>query len=471
MFFEHIYDKSLAQGSYLVGCQATGEAIVIDAKRDIDTYLKIAELNKLRITHIAETHIHADFLSGSRELAAVTGADMYLSDEGGKDWQYEFDHEGLKDGDVIKVGNLSLVVMHTPGHTPESISFLLTDHPASDKPIMVFTGDFVFVGDIGRPDLLEKAAGLMGTKEAGAKQMFESLKKFEALPEYVQVWSAHGAGSACGKALGAVHSSTVGYEKIRNWAFQYGDDEQGFTDYLLADQPEPPKYFAMMKHLNKVKRPLLVEVPNHPKLTKEQFLSAHQKGIKLIDTRNKLDFAEGHIPNSLNIQGNNSFSTWAGWLMNYEEQFMLVANEDEIEDLTRKLMRIGLDNVYGYVSNINDLGVELQKADVISREEFKSYLNNDNVQIVDVRGVTEYEAGHVPGADNVFVGTIEDNLDKIKRDRQVIVHCQAGDRSAVAYSVLARNGYTRVKNYMGGMQAWVSNNETVNRATPTPLSV
>ena len=464
-------DKSLAQGSYLVGCQATGEAIVIDAKRDIDTYLEIAALNKLRITHIAETHIHADFLSGSRELAAVTGGDMYLSDEGGEDWQYEFAHEGLKDGDVIKVGNLSLVVMHTPGHTPESISFLLTDHPASDKPIMVFTGDFVFVGDIGRPDLLEKAAGLIGTKEAGAKQMFESLKKFEALPEYVQVWSAHGAGSACGKALGAVHSSTVGYEKIRNWAFQYGDNEKGFTDYLLADQPEPPKYFAMMKHLNKVKRPLLVEVPNHPKLSKEQFLSAYQKGIKLIDTRNKLDFAAGYIPNSLNIQGNNSFSTWAGWLMNYEEQFMLVADEDQMDDLTRKLMRIGLDNVYGYVTNVNDLGVKLETADVISREEFKTYMNNDNVQIVDVRGVTDYESGHVPGADNVFVGTIEDDLDKIRRDRQVIVHCQAGDRSAVAYSVLARNGFTRVKNYMGGMSEWVSNNETVNCTTHVSLSV
>ena len=471
MFFEHIYDKSLAQGSYLVGCQATGEAIVIDAKRDIDTYLKIAELNKLRITHITETHIHADFLSGSRELAAVTGADMYLSDEGGKDWQYEFDHEGVKDGDVIKVGNLSLVVMHTPGHTPESISFLLTDHPASDKPVMVFTGDFVFVGDIGRPDLLEKAAGLIGTKEAGAKQMFESLKKFESLPDYVQLWSAHGAGSACGKALGAVHSSTVGYEKIRNWAFQYGDNEQGFTDYLLADQPEPPKYFAMMKHLNKVKRPLLVEVPNHPKLTKEQFLSAHQKGIKVIDTRNKLDFAAGYVPNSLNIQGNNSFSTWAGWLLNYEEQFMLVADEDQMEDLTRKLMRIGLDNVYGYISDINDLGIKLEKADVISREEFKTYMNNDNVQIVDVRGITEFESGHVPGAHNVFVGTIEDHLDKIRRDRQVIVHCQAGDRSAVAYSVLARNGYTRVKNYMGGMSEWVTHNETVNCATPSSVGV
>lgn len=454
MFFQHVYDKSLAQGSYFIGCQATGEAIVIDAQRDIDVYLDIAEQNNLRITHIAETHIHADFLCGSRELAAVTGANMYLSNEGGEDWQYEFPHIGLKDGDLIKVGNLSLQVMHTPGHTPESISFLLTDHPATDKPVMVFTGDFVFIGDIGRPDLLEKAAGLIGTKEAGAKQMFQSLKKFAALPEYVQVWSAHGAGSACGKALGAVHSSTVGYEKIRNWAFQYGEDEAAFTDYLLADQPEPPKYFAMMKHLNKVDRPLLVEVPKHPKLTKEQFLAAYERGIKVIDTRNKLEFAQGFIPNSLNIQGNNSFSTWTGWLLNYQEQFVLIADESQMEDLTRKLMRIGLDNIYGYISDVNDIGIELQKADFISLDEFKSYIGKENVQIVDVRGLTEYEAGHITGADNVFVGTLQDNLDKISKDKQVIIHCQAGDRSSIAYSVLAKHGFNNIKNYVGGMKEW-----------------
>src|SRR5690554_7484105 len=181
MFFQHVYDESLAQGSYIIGCQVAGEAIVIDAQRDIDVYLEIAEQNNLKITHVTETHIHADFLSGTRELVAVTGADMYLSDEGGEDWQYEFDHIGLKDGDIIKVHNLTLEVMHTPGHTPESISFLLRDHPATDEPVMVFTGDFVFVGDVGRPDLLEEAAGLVGTKELGAKQMFESLNKFAAL--------------------------------------------------------------------------------------------------------------------------------------------------------------------------------------------------------------------------------------------------------------------------------------------------
>ncbi|WP_134092100.1 rhodanese-like domain-containing protein [Olivibacter sp. XZL3] len=456
MFFQHVYDKSLAQGSYVIGCQATGEAIVIDAQRDIDVYLEIAKQNNLRITHIAETHIHADFLCGSRELAAVTGATMYLSDEGGEDWQYQFPHNGLKDGDIIRVGNLTLEVLHTSGHTPESISFLLTDHPATDKPVMVFTGDFVFVGDIGRPDLLEKAAGLIGTKEAGAKQMFQSLKKFAALPEYVQVWSAHGAGSACGKALGAVHSSTVGYEKIRNWAFHYGEDEQAFTDYLLADQPEPPKYFAMMKHLNKVNRPLLVEVPKHPRLSKEAFIHAYENGLTIIDARNKADFAAGFIPRSLNIQGNNSFSTWAGWLLNYQQQFMLVCDDSQIEDLTRKLMRIGLDNIYGYISDVHDLGIELQTADVIALDEFKTYIGKEDVQVVDVRGATEYETAHVAGADNVFVGTLPDNLDKISKEKQVVIHCQAGDRSAVAYSILAKNGFENVKNFSGGMKEWLA---------------
>jgi len=454
MFFQHIYDKSLAQGSYFIGCQKTGEAIVIDAQRDIDIYLDIARQNSLRITHITETHIHADFLCGSRELAAVTGATMYLSDEGGKDWQYQFAHKGLTDGSIIRVGNLTLKVMHTPGHTPESISFLLTDHPATDQPVMVFTGDFVFVGDIGRPDLLEKAAGIMGTKEAGAKQMFQSLKKFAALSGYVQVWPAHGAGSACGKALGAVASSTVGYEKIRNWAFRYGEDEQSFTDYLLADQPEPPKYFAMMKHLNKVERPLLTAVPKHPKLSKEQFISAYEKGIKVIDTRNKAAFANGFIPGSLNIQGNNSFSTWCGWLLNYQEQFMLVADDTQMEDLTRKLMRIGLDNIYGYVSDVQELGLDLQRANLIDITEFASCIGKKDVQIVDVRGATEYEAEHIEGADNVFAGTLTDNLYKIDRDKQVVIHCQAGDRSAVAYSILARNGFKNVKNFSGGMKEW-----------------
>lgn len=454
MFFKHIYDKSLAQASYLIGCQATGESIVIDAKRDVDTYLQIAKENNLKITHITETHIHADFLAGSRELAALTGAQMYLSDEGGPEWQYEFPHKGLKHGDQIKVGNLTLEVLHTPGHTPESISFLLTDHPATDEPVMIFTGDFVFVGDVGRPDLLEKAAGYAGTQEKGAHEMYASVKDFAQLPSFLQVWPGHGAGSACGKALGAVPSSTVGYEMKRNWAFQYENDEDGFVEYLLEGQPEPPKYFAMMKKLNKVDRPLLTEVPKHKELSSEELSAAMQKGMTVVDTRNKADFAEGFLPGSLNIQNNNSLSTWAGWLLDYEKPFILIAEEGDMEELTRKLMRIGLDNIQGYfpVAKLSEL--ELEKADVIDIEEFKSYIGQPDVQIVDVRGKTEFEAGHVKGAENNFVGTLPQNLDKIDRDKQVVIHCQAGDRSSVAYSVLRKNGFRNVKNYSGGMKEW-----------------
>jgi len=464
MFFQHIYDKSLAQASYFIGCQKAGVAAVIDPKRDVDTYIEIAKQNNMKITHIFETHIHADFLAGSRELAALTGAQMYLSAEGGPGWEYEFPHIGLKDGTIVKVGNLKLEVLHTPGHTPESISFLLTDTPASDEPVMLFTGDFVFVGDIGRPDLLEKAAGLKGTQDAGAHQMYKSLQRFNALSDFIQVWPGHGAGSACGKALGAVPSTTVGYEKARNWAFRYANNEDGFVKFLLTDQPEPPKYFAMMKKLNKVDRPLLTEVPKLKKLSNDELKEAMAKGIKLIDTRNKTEFEKGFIPESINIQGNNSFATWAGWFLTYEEPFILLADESQLDDLTRKLMRIGLDNIYGYIPSVNEwekAGGRIDKAKVISLTEFKPLYENNGIQLVDLRGVAEYNSGHIKGAENIFVGSLLNNLDKISKDKKVVIHCQGGDRSSIAYSLLAKNGYANILNYSAGMNEWINEGNPV----------
>jgi len=472
MFFQHVYDKTLAQASYVVGCQKEGVAIVIDPKRDVDTYLQIAKENKLKITHIAETHIHADFLAGSRELQALTGAELYLSDEGGEGWEYEFPHVGLKDGSVFYVGNLKFEVIHTPGHTPESISFLLTDVPATKEPVMLFTGDFVFVGDIGRPDLLEEAAGLIGTKEAGAKEMYRSVENFRDLPDHLQVWPGHGAGSACGKALGAVPSTTVGYEKIRNWALQFEEDRKGFVDYLLADQPEPPKYFAMMKKLNKVDRPLLTEVPTPKRLSKKEFQAAMTKGIKVIDTRNKLDFAAGYIPGTLNIQNNNSFPTWMGWFVSYDEPFILIAEDEKLDKLVRMLMRIGLDNIYGYVPNVDvwkELGKELATEPIIDLAELKELLKTGNPQIVDLRGATEYKAGHLEGADHVFVGTLEQNLDKVSRDRDVIIHCKTGDRAAIGYSILAKHGFRNVKNYLAGYAEWIGNGNPVVEEEPVTV--
>jgi hydroxyacylglutathione hydrolase len=464
MFFQHIYDKSLAQASYFIGCQKAGVAAVIDAKRDVDTYLEIAKANNMKITHIFETHIHADFLAGSRELAKLTGAELYLSDEGGEGWEYEFPHHGLKDGAKIQLGNLTFEVLHTPGHTPESISLLLTDNPASKEPVMLFTGDFVFVGDIGRPDLLEKAAGITGTANAGAHQMYKSINKFSALADYIQVWPGHGAGSACGKALGAVPSTTVGYEKARNWAFQYTNNEKGFVKYLLEDQPEPPKYFAMMKHLNKVDRPLLTEVPKLKQLSIVELKGAMAKGMKLIDARDKVDFAAGYIPGSINIQGNNSFATWAGWLLKYDEQFILLADESQLDDLTRKLMRIGLDNIYGYVGSAKvwtDAGGTLEKANVISLAQAKELITNNGVQVIDLRGAAEYNAGHIAKAENVFIGTLPDNLDKVSKEKKVIIHCQSGDRATIGYSILAKNGFKNVSNFSGSINEWVNAGEPV----------
>ncbi|HRO08422.1 MAG TPA: MBL fold metallo-hydrolase [Saprospiraceae bacterium] len=464
MLFEHIYDKSLAQASFFIGCQAHGVAAVIDPKRDIDTYLQIAEQNNMKITHIFETHIHADFLTGSRELAALTGAKMYLSDEGGPDWQYQFAHEGLHHGDKVTMGNLIFEVLHTPGHTPESISFLLTDTPASKEPVMLFTGDFVFVGDIGRPDLLEKAAGMIGTQDVGAVQMYDSIKAFEALPDYIQVWPGHGAGSACGKSLGAVPSTTVGYERIRNWALQYGDDKAGFIDYLLSDQPEPPKYFAMMKKLNKVDRPLLTSVPTLKKLTSAELTDAMNKGIKVIDTRLKTEFGEGFIPGSINIQGTNSFSTWAGWFLNYEEPFILVAPEDQHDDLVRKLMRIGLDNIMGYIPSTETFtsnGGKLSTVQYMDMDALKAEVEHAGTQIVDLRGLTEFNAGHIKGANHIFVGTILDNLDKINKDKKIVIHCQGGDRATIGYSLLKGKGFNNVYNYTAGMNEWVAEQNEV----------
>lgn len=256
MLLRYLYDTNLAQASYLVGCQRTGEALVVDPNRETARYLEVAEREGLRITAVTETHIHADFLSGARQLAARAGARLLLSDEGGPDWLYGFEHEGLRDGGTFMVGNVRIQVMHTPGHTPEHLAFLLTDTANADEPMGLFTGDFLFVGDIGRPDLLETAAGVAATKEPSARTLFRSLQKVRGLPDWLQVWPGHGAGSACGKALGAVPSTTLGYELRFNWAFGI-EDENEFVRQVLKGQPEPPRYFAEMKRINRDGPPIL----------------------------------------------------------------------------------------------------------------------------------------------------------------------------------------------------------------------
>src|SRR5689334_20107845 len=254
MILERLFDDLLAQASYLIGCEETHTAIVIDPNRDVAQYVELAKAKKLTITHVTETHIHADFLSGARELARQTNAQLIVSGSGGRDWQYGFAAAAgarlVRHNDTIDVGTVHITVRETPGHTPEHICFLVTDRTLSDRPVGMATGDFIFAGDVGRPDLLEKAANVHGASEMLAKALFQSLRATRNLPDYLQLWPGHGAGSACGKSLGAMPSTTLGFERVSNWAFQI-EDEAEFVAESIAGQPEPPTYFARMKRLNR----------------------------------------------------------------------------------------------------------------------------------------------------------------------------------------------------------------------------
>ena len=465
MLLKHIYDPKLAQASYLIGCQATGEAVVVDPNRDVEQYLRLAEAEGVRITHVTETHIHADFVSGARELAQRSGARLLLSDEGDANWKYAFAGEAgaelLHDGDVFMVGNLRFEVLHTPGHTPEHLSFVVTDTPATDQPMGVLTGDFVFVGDVGRPDLLEKAAKVVGTMEAGARTLFRSLQRFKQLPDHLQIWPGHGAGSACGKALGAVPTSTLGYERIANWGLGVADEEE-FVRMVLAGQPEPPKYFAEMKRINKVGPAILGGFHRPPLLTFGGLAALLERGELVVDTRPAIAYAAGHLPGTINIPLDKSFNTWAGWLVPYDRDFHLVVDTESVhavDEAVRDLAMIGLDRIAGVfdgqvVQEWSGAGRPLATVPQISVPELAERVRRGEAAVLDVRGRAEWEAGHLPGVANVPVGYLTEHLDELPRDRPLVVHCQAGARSAIAASVLQAHGFDNVVNLTGGYAAW-----------------
>lgn len=471
MLLKYFYDNKLAHASYMVGCQATGEALVVDPGRDIAPYLQAAQDNGMKIVAVTETHIHADFLSGARELAEQTGAKLYLSDEGDENWKYQYldgyDHQLVYDGSTFKVGNIKLEVLHTPGHTPEHISFLVTDTAGANQPIGLFTGDFVFVGDIGRPDLLEEAAGIKGTAEPGARRMFQSLQRFRALPDFVQVWPAHGAGSACGKALGAIPSSTVGYEKLFNWAFQV-DDEDQFVKALLAGQPEAPKYFAMMKKLNKEGPAVLGGLPQPERLDDQRLAHVLAEGLTVVDTRSADDFAKGHIPGTINIPKDNAFTNWAGWLLTYDQPFYLIVDEASVASLVRNLISIGLDNIAGV---FEPEGVarqaELQHYDSVSLAQIADKMVKGEVVVLDVRGTSEWNEGHIPGARHIMLGYLPERISEIPTDKPVVVHCRTSNRSAIGASLLQANGFKEVIKLNEGYQGWAKAHLPIERNVGT----
>jgi hydroxyacylglutathione hydrolase len=481
MFLKRFYDEGLAQASYLIGCAATDEAIVIDANRDLQQYLDAAKVERLRITHVTETHIHADFVSGSRELAKVTGARLLLSAEGGPDWQYGFAASDratlLRDGDVIKVGNIRLEVMHTPGHTPEHLAFLVTDTAGASEPMGIVSGDFVFVGDVGRPDLLERAAKVANTMEVGARQLFRSLERFRALPDWIQVWPGHGAGSACGKSLGAVPTTTVGYERRYNWAV--GTTAEGdFVELVLAGQPEPPAYFAEMKRINRDGPAILGGFPK-PAVGDVTTLGAalNSRRAIVVDTRRADAFATGHVAGTLNIPLAKSFSTWAGWLVRYDvDTHLITAGEDAMRRAVRELAMIGLDRVTtwydaGIVKGWQSSGGAMGTVESMTSAELAPRLARGEVTVVDVRNRSEWEAGHLPGAIHIPGGHLEARVAEIPRDRPIVVQCQSGSRSAISASVLHRLGRHDVANLAGGITDWqAAGREVVRDAAPAEVT-
>ena len=459
MLLERIYDEDLAQASYLIGCQATGEAVVVDARRDIEVYRRLAKANGMQIVAVAETHIHADYLSGTRELAATTGAQIYVSGEGGDDWQYGFDGERLFDQSAITLGNITVKALHTPGHTPEHLSFLVTDGAFSDAPGYLLSGDFVFSGDLGRPDLLDEAAGGVDTRFAGAHDLFISLKeKFLTLPDYVQVFPGHGSGSACGKALGALPSSTVGYERNFAWwgPFLAADDEAGFIDALLDGQPDAHAYFGRMKRQNRQgpavmgERTPLLEIPAE---TVAARLAADEIGV--VDTRSHTEVHQGTVQGAVNIPAGTKFAGFGAWALDPEQDtrpvVLLAGNQETAMDMWDHLVRVGIDAVAGYITSLDGLPVSLPRT--VSPAELESL---NAALVLDVRNKTEHAAGHVPGSAQLSAGRVLWNTDQLPADGTIVTYCQSGVRNSVAASALRRAGFDVVEldGSYAGWSAW-----------------
>lgn len=473
MLFRTVYDDRLAQAAYLIGCQKSGEALVIDPERDVDRYIELARAHNLRIVGAAETHIHADFLSGTRELAEKTGCRVYLPGEGGPDWTYawldskrgggSYEATLLSDGDVFSVGKIEVRAVHTPGHTPEHVMFVVTDRGGgATEPIGIATGDFVFVGDLGRPDLLESAAGQRGVKEGFARQLNDSAVKFLEWPDYLQVWPAHGAGSACGKALGAVPTSTVGYERRFNASLAYAGREREFVDFILSEQPAPPLYFARMKQQNRDGVPLLGELPRPERQSPAALRDLGPGAVVVLDTRPWAEFRDGHLPGAIWSPTNVQFPMVAGSYIEPEDDVVLVCEPNLVEELTRVLVRIGLDRVVGWAppEAVAEAG-GLERVPEITAEAFAGHETERFV--LDVRNEHEHEAGAIEGSVNIAHTRLAPRVGELPRDEPIVCHCRSGVRSAAATSFLRRRGLD-VTNLAGGYVAWELATGQVNPA-------
>lgn len=452
MYFEQFYLACLSQASYMIG--SGGVAAVVDPQRDVDLYLEEARLHGLRIAYVIETHVHADFVSGHRELAARTGALIYV----GAKAQAEFAHVPVQDGDELSFGFCRLQFLETPGHTLESISVLITDFERSSEPFAVLTGDTLFVGDVGRPDL-----GTNHTPGQLAALLYDSLHaKLLTLPDAVRVFPAHGAGSLCGRQMSTDRSSTIGRERATNHALRAANRD-AFVRLLTAELPERPRYFARDAQINRAGPTPLAQLATPAPLEPGAVLDAQRRGAVVLDTRAEDDFGTAHVPLAVNIGLSGQFAAWAGTILGLDSELVVVADDDDhVHEAWVRLARVGIERVGGYLAggmrSWRRADFPVTRVPQISVDQLDALLadHGRRIQIVDVRRRGEWEAGHLDGARHKPLDRLSTVMDDLDRALPVAAYCKGGYRSSVATSLLRRAGFEDVLNVSGGFDAWLA---------------
>ena len=454
MYFKQFYLACLAHASYLIGSE--GEAAVVDPQRDVDGYINEAEAQGLKIKYVIETHLHADFVSGHRELALRTGAEIVFGAQAGA----TFEHRAVSDGDEIAIGKVALRVLETPGHTPESICILVIDTEVSEQPQKILTGDTLFIGDVGRPDL---AGGKGYTPQIMAGMMYDTLhEKLLKLPDNVEVYPAHGAGSMCGKNLSKETSSTIGEQRKLNYALQ-PMSKDAFVRMMTAELPEAPAYFPKDAEINRTGAQSLSEVSRPAGLTPEELSELATHGHVVLDVRSAREFGAGHVPGSLNIGLGGQFASWAGVLIPMESPIVIVADSDEtVDEAVMRLARVGIETVRGYLGGgigaWRESGLGMAHLPQISVDDLHNLIGSEKeLQILDVRRETEYESGHVPDAKHAPLSKLQPIASNLGLDptRATAVICAGGYRSSAATSILEQHGFKKLLNVTGGTSAWI----------------
>ena len=457
MLLERFEDKGLSHYSYAVGCEGTGEVVIVDPRRDVDLYLDFAHTRNLRIVGVLETHIHADFAAGTKTLAEATGAEIHVSayDEG-QLYETAFAHTPMREGDAITMGKTRIEALHTPGHTPEHLSFLVYDLARAPKvPQVLLSGDFLFVGSLGRPDLIGD-----DVKRALAGKLYDSVTiKLAPLPDFVEVNPAHGAGSMCGSGMSARPMTTLGFERLANPYLRKGLTRDAFIDEILGHVPPFPPYYKLMKVLNSRGAEPFDADSELEGIRAREFHDLIERGHVVIDLRDQLAFGAGHIPGSFGIGSWGSLSTWAAWVVPYETPILLVgARNEPLDDVVRSLARVGLDDVRGYLDGGIEkwiaAGYPVTHIRQIAPAEFAEVQQETPMQVVDVRTNDEWKSGHIPGARHIMGGKLVEHLAELPRTVSLALVCGSGYRSTVAASVLERAGFEDVVNITGGMAAW-----------------